>query len=126
MDKLVKEVDLLWETKSVYREQRPEKELQEVKKALLRFTFKFSLMYWSWIPKPNKLGELRAITKPDKADILVMDALSHLLNIVFGRLSKGKVLTFPPSFRCQLEVAFGSVADLTFRFRHNKACTVFG
>ena len=23
------------------------------------------------------------------------------------------------------EVAFGSVADLTFRFRHNKACTVF-
>ena len=72
-----------------YREQRPEKELQEVKKALLRFTFKFSLMYWSWIPKPNKLGELRAITKPDKADILVMDALSHLLNIVFGRLSKG-------------------------------------
>ena len=29
MDKLVKKVDLLWETKSVYREQRPEKELQE-------------------------------------------------------------------------------------------------
>ncbi|GKB96025.1 hypothetical protein Tco_0982162, partial [Tanacetum coccineum] len=23
------------------------------------------------------------------------------------------------------EVAFGSVADLTFRFRHNKSCTVF-
>ncbi len=83
MDKLVKKVDLLWETKSVYREQRPEKELQEVKKALLHSTFKFSSMYRSWITKPNKLGELRAITKPDKADILVMDALSHLLNLVF-------------------------------------------
>ena len=45
MDKLVKKVDLLWETKSVYREQRPEKGLQEVKKALLHSTFKFSSMY---------------------------------------------------------------------------------
>ena len=45
-----------------------EKELQEVKKALLHSTFKFSSMYRSWIPKPNKLGELRAITKPDKAE----------------------------------------------------------
>ena len=40
-------------------------------------------MYRSWIPKPNKLGELQAIMKPDKADILVMESLSHLLNIVF-------------------------------------------
>ena len=40
-------------------------------------------MHRLWIPKPNTLGELRAITKPNKADILVMGALSHLLNIVF-------------------------------------------
>ena len=39
MDKLVKKVDLLWETKSVYREQRPEKELQEVKKGTVALYF---------------------------------------------------------------------------------------
>lgn len=42
MDKLVKIVDYLWETKSVYKELTPERELQEVKKALLNSTFQFS------------------------------------------------------------------------------------
>lgn len=75
MDKLVKIVDYLWETKSVYKELTPERELQEVKKALKNSTFQFSSMYRSWIPKPNKPGKLRPITQPKKkADIIVMDA----------------------------------------------------
>lgn len=43
-------------------------------------------MYRSWIPKPNKPGQMRAITQPNKTDIIVMDALSHLLNIIFEDL----------------------------------------
>lgn len=43
-------------------------------------------MYRSWIPKPNKPGQMRAITQPNKTEIIVMDALSHLLNIIFEDL----------------------------------------
>lgn len=40
-------------------------------------------MYRSWIPKPNKPGQLRPITQPNKGDIIVMEALWHLLNVIF-------------------------------------------
>lgn len=73
-------IDYLWEEKAVYKQLTPEKELEKLKKALLSSTFQFSSMYRSWIPKPNKPGKLRPITQPNKADIIVMDALSHLLN----------------------------------------------
>lgn len=66
-----------------YKEIISMEKLKEVKRALLNSTFHFSSMYRSWIPKPNKPGKLRAITQPNKGDIIVMDALSHLLNIIF-------------------------------------------
>ena len=40
-------------------------------------------MYRSWIPKPNKPGQIWAITQPNKTNIIIMDVLSHLLNIIF-------------------------------------------
>lgn len=88
MDKLVKIVDYLWETKSVYKELTPERELQEVKKALKNSTFQFSSMYRSWIPKPNKPGKLRPITQPKKKGGYHRDgcALSHLLNLIFEEI----------------------------------------
>ncbi|KAL4553856.1 hypothetical protein LXL04_040167 [Taraxacum kok-saghyz] len=45
--------------------------------------FIFPQCYRSWIPKPNKAGQLRPITQPNKGDIIVMEALSHLLNVIF-------------------------------------------
>lgn len=86
MDKLVETIGYLWGSKSVYKELTSERELQETQKLLLNSTFRFSPMYRSWIPKPNKPGELRAITQPNKGDIIVMDALSYLLNIVFEEI----------------------------------------
>lgn len=86
MDKFVKIVDFLWETKSISKELTPEGKLKEVRKALLNSTFQFSSMYRSWIPKPNKPGQLRPITQPDKADLIVMDALPQKENIVFEDL----------------------------------------
>ena len=86
MDKLVKIVDSLWETKDPYKDLTPKRKLQEVKKELLNSTFHFSSMYRSWIPKLNKPEQLRPITQPNQDDRLVMDALSHLLNIVFEDL----------------------------------------
>jgi hypothetical protein len=77
IEKLVKLVDCLWERKPVYKELISMEKLKEVKRALLNSTFHFSSMYRSWIPKPNKPGKLRAITQPNKGDIIVMDALSH-------------------------------------------------
>jgi len=86
MDKLVKIMDSLWETESIYKELTPQGTLQKMKRALFHSTFPFSSMYRSWIPKPNKPGELRAITQPNKADTIGLDALSQLLNIVFEEI----------------------------------------
>lgn len=86
MDKLVKIMDSLWETESIYKELTPQGTLQKMKRALFHSTFQFSSMYRSWIPKPNKPGELRAITQPNKADTIGLDALSQLLNIVFEEI----------------------------------------
>lgn len=83
MEKFVTIVDYLWARKSVYKERIPFRELQDVKKSLKNSTFQFSSMFRSWIPKPNKPGKQRAITQPNKADIIVMDTLSLLLNVVF-------------------------------------------
>lgn len=76
--KLLKIIDYLWETETTYQEMRSERQLEELKRRLFNSTFQFSSMYRSWIPKPNKPGQLRPITQPNKADILVMDALAQL------------------------------------------------
>lgn len=71
-------------------------------------------MYRSWIPKPNKPGQMRAITQPNKTDIIVMDALSHLLNIIFEDLfylnitGLGKVEALLPSL-FKSEAGTGSI-----------------
>ena len=39
---------------------------------------------WVWVPKPNKPGKMRPITQPNKADIIVMDALSLFFNLLNG------------------------------------------
>ena len=86
-EKLLVIMENLWETQShVYRELLSESEFIEIKKSLSNSTFPFSPMYRSWIPKPNKPGQLRPITQPHKADILVMDSLSYLLNSFFADL----------------------------------------
>ena len=47
--------------------------------ALSFLRFQFSEMHRSWIPKPNKPGPIT----PCKKDLIVMEALSLLLNIVY-------------------------------------------
>ncbi|KAL6983142.1 hypothetical protein U1Q18_016536 [Sarracenia purpurea var. burkii] len=47
--------------------------------------FRFSAMHRLYIPKPNKPGQLRPITQPYPKEILVMDAISHVLNQVVER-----------------------------------------
>ncbi|KAM1859816.1 hypothetical protein ACFX13_012066 [Malus domestica] len=47
--------------------------------ALSFLRFQFSEMHMSWIPKPNKPGPIT----PCKKDLIVMEALSLLLNIVY-------------------------------------------
>lgn len=76
----------LWSAKPSYKELLSEIELEEVKKSLIFSTFSFSSMYHSWITKPNKPGQLRAITQPNKKDIIVIDALCKLPNLVFERV----------------------------------------
>lgn len=83
IEKLVKIVDYLWETENEYKEVVSKSQLEEMKEALKNSTFRFSAMYRSFIPKPNKPGQFRPITQPKKVDIIVMDSLSHLLNLVF-------------------------------------------
>ena len=56
--------------------------LEDLKTRVLECRFQFSEMHRSWIPKPNKPGKMRPIT-PCKKDLIVMEALSLLLNIVY-------------------------------------------
>lgn len=61
-----------------------EERVHEIKEALLNSTYQFSPMFRSWIPKPNKPGQMRPITQPE--DRIVMEAIAHPLNIVFEDL----------------------------------------
>lgn len=83
MNKLFLIMDMLWERKMDYQDIHSKSELCSIKKRLSNCTYKLSFMRRYWIPKPNKPGKLRPITQPNKVDILIMDALSHLLNIIF-------------------------------------------
>lgn len=56
--------------------------LEDLKTRVLECRFQLSEMHKSWIPKPNKPGKMRPIT-PCKKDLIVMEALSLLLNIVY-------------------------------------------
>lgn len=73
--KLLKMIDYLWTMEPAYKVNNPPKRLEEIKRALMSSTFRFSSMYRSWIPKPNKPGKMRPITQPHKEDFIVMDAL---------------------------------------------------
>jgi len=99
MDKLVKIMDDLWETESIYTEsiykelttqaQGTGQTLQKMKKGTLSLYLAVFLDVPTWIPKPNKPGELRAISQPNKQgwyDTIGLDALSQLLNILFSEI----------------------------------------
>lgn len=59
-------------------------EVRDIKSSLGAASFRFSAMHRFYIPKPNKPGQLRPITQPYPKEILVMDAISHVLNQVFA------------------------------------------
>lgn len=86
MGQLVQLVGNLWREKSGQEVSTPDMELEALLNALQESHFRFSLMYRSWIPKPNKPGELRPITQPAKKDIIVMDDISYLLNKVYAEI----------------------------------------
>lgn len=79
-------MDHLWDARTDYKEKITESELQGMKKALLNSTFQFYPMYRSWIPKPNKPGEMRPITQPNKVDVIVMEAISQVLSTTFEEI----------------------------------------
>lgn len=79
MGQLVQLVGNLWREKSG-------QELEALLNALQESHFRFSSMYHSWIPKPNKPGELRPITQLANKDIIVMDDISYLLNKVYAEI----------------------------------------
>lgn len=58
----------------------------EIRQSIEGGSFRFSPLFRSFIPKPNKPGKLRPITQPFRDDILVMDALSQVLLEVFESL----------------------------------------
>lgn len=85
-NKLIMIARYLYEERPKYKSLISEMELEKRILSLEDGTFSFSSMSRSWIPKPHKPGEMRPITKPHKEDIIVLDALSLLLNIVFERV----------------------------------------
>lgn len=84
--KLLDVVDYLLKTTPAYKKIMKEERVHEIKEALFNSTYQFSPMFRSWIPKPNKPGKMRPITQPFKEDLIVMEAIAHLLNIVFEDL----------------------------------------
>lgn len=96
MKKLLLIIDSFWERNSFYQQIHSKSELCEIKKRLSNSTYQFCSMYRSWIPKPNKPGKLRPITQPNKVDILVMEALAHLLNLVFEEIFVSQSHGFRP------------------------------
>ena len=95
LPKLLDVIDYLWKEKAAYQAILKEERLKDIKKALLNSTFQFSSMYRSWIPKPNKPGKLRPITQPHREDRIVMEALLHVLDIVFEDI----FITYSHGFR---------------------------
>jgi retron-type reverse transcriptase len=83
MSKLVEEVRFRWERRTNKKESTFDWELEALINEITNFSFRFSPMYRSWIPKPNKPGHLRPITQPNEKDILVMDSIAFLLNLVY-------------------------------------------
>lgn len=83
MSKLVELVRFRWELRTNKKESTIDWELEALINALNNSSFRFSPMYRSWIPKPNKPDQLRPITQPNEKDIPVMDSISFLLNLVY-------------------------------------------
>lgn len=57
--KLVQLVRFRWELRTNKKEPTIDWQLEAIVNALNNFSFRFSPMYRSWIPKPNKPGQLR-------------------------------------------------------------------
>lgn len=81
--KLVQLVRFRWELRTNKKEPTIDWQLEAIVNALNNSSFRFSPMYRSWIPKPNKPGQLRPITQPNEKDIPVMDSIAFLLNLVY-------------------------------------------
>lgn len=89
MDELTQIIGDTWREKSGQEASTPDKELEALLNALREARFRFSPMYRSWIPKPNKPGEVRPITQPATCDRIVMDSISYLLNKTYGSIFLG-------------------------------------
>ena len=81
----------------------------EIMETLLIKSFKFNEMHRTYIPKPNKPGELRPITIPHVLDVIVMDSMSE----VFNDLLRHTFLTSSHGFRKKrsVETLFMDVKD---------------
>lgn len=84
LGQLIQTIGDTWREKSGQGASTPDKELEALLNALRESRFRFSPMYRSWIPKPNKPGEVRPITQPATRDRIVMDSISYLLNQTYG------------------------------------------
>lgn len=81
--KLVKAIDLLFWTEKRKYTYLTKEGLALIQKRLLADRFKFSSMFRCYIPKPNKGGKVRPLTR---RDILVMRAIDILLQSIFERI----------------------------------------
>nr|KUM48159.1 18S ribosomal RNA intron 1 ORF [Picea glauca] len=73
-------ISLFREHKNKYGLSQPQ--VETIVAALTNKSFRFSEMRRIYIPKPHKPGQLRPITTPHTSDIIVMDALSEVLNML--------------------------------------------
>lgn len=87
MERWILKIDALFKEEPIHDIQ--ESDYQQIQRALIGSSFHFSTMYRSYIPKPKKpgrTGKLRPITQPHKKDIILMDAISLILNEIFESL----------------------------------------
>lgn len=68
LTELLDVIDYLWKTRPAYKKFMNEERVHEIKEALLNSTYQFSPMFQSFIPKPNKPGQMRPITHPFRRD----------------------------------------------------------
>lgn len=81
--RLVKAIDLLFRTEKRKYTYLTKEGLALIQKRLLADRFKFSSMFRCSIPKPNKGGKVRLLTR---RNILVMKAIDILLQSIFERI----------------------------------------
>lgn len=80
MSELSSLIGTLWESNSVYQERHTLEEVNQMQLELVTSTYRFSPMVRSFIPKPKKAGQFRAITQPASKDRFLLEALAKILN----------------------------------------------